>query len=185
MDSSAEKIQTYTEEDYYKLPKNVHAELIDGIFIYNQAAPSRKHQGILIRLCTAIQNYIDKKGGNCKVYPAPFAVKLWDDKNTIVEPDISIICDEEKLTDRGCTGAPDWIIEIASPSNSKHDYITKLNLYTEAGVREYWIIDPEKERILVYFPIEERCELSIYSFQDIIKTNIYPDLSIDFKMLDI
>lgn len=87
------------------------------------------------------------------------------------------------MTDKGCTGAPDWIIEIASPSNSKHDYITKLNLYTEAGVREYWIVDLEKERILVYFPIAESCDLKIYSFTEQVQSNIYEDLIIDFKRL--
>lgn len=182
--ASAES-KKYTEEDYYNLPDHVRAELIDGILIYNHAAPNRLHQGILSELHAIIHDYIKKKGGNCRIYPAPFAVKLWEEKDTIVEPDISVICDEKKLTDRGCTGAPDWIIEISSPSNSKHDYITKLNLYTEAGVREYWIIDPEKERILVYFPIEEKCELKIYSFQDIVESNIYDDLSIDFKNIQL
>ena len=98
-----------------------------------------------------IGNYINSKGGSCKVYPAPFAVKLFeDDSKIIVEPDISVICDPNKLTDRGCTGAPDWIIEIVSPSNSSNDYIRKLNLYADAGVREYWIVDPISKKIFVY-----------------------------------
>lgn len=80
------------------------------------------------------------------MYPAPFAVKLNKNNQTIAEPDISVICDQNKLTDRGCTGAPDWIIEIVSPSNASHDYIRKLNLYADAGVREYWIVDPARER---------------------------------------
>lgn len=84
------------------------------------------------------------------MFPAPFAVKLREDRKTIVEPDISVICDRNKLTDLGCTGAPDWIIKIVSPSNSSHDYVMKLNLYADAGVREYWIVDPSRERILVY-----------------------------------
>ena len=132
----------YTEKDYYNLPENVRAELIDGQ-IYYMAAPSRVHQEILGFLFKKIANYIDSKEGSCKVYPSPFAVKLFseDDKN-VVEPDISVICAPNKLTDRGCTGAPDWIVEIASPSNSSHDYIRKLNLYADAGVREYWIHNP-------------------------------------------
>ena len=113
----------YTEEDYYNLSENVRAELIEGNLIYNQAAPSRIHQAILSELHTVINNYIKSKGGSCRVYPAPFAVKLRENCKTIVEPDISVICDKNKLTDRGCTGAPDWIIEIVSPSNSSHDYI--------------------------------------------------------------
>ena len=79
--------------------------------------------------------YIKSKGGSCRVYPAPFAVKLFEDRDTVVEPDISVICDRDKLTDKGCSGAPDWIIEIISPSNPGHDYIRKLNLYADAGAR--------------------------------------------------
>ena len=108
------QVKIYTEEDYYNLPENVRAELIEGKLIYNQAAPSRIHQTILSELHTVINNYIKSKGGSCRVYPAPFAVKLRENRKTIVEPDISVICDKNKLTDRGCTGAPDWIIEIVS-----------------------------------------------------------------------
>lgn len=107
--------QRYTEDDYYALPLDVRAELIDGQLIYNQAAPSYKHQKILMSLSKTIANYIDTKDGSCEVLPAPFAVKLFKDRKTIVEPDISVICDRDKLTDQGCTGAPDWIIEIVSP----------------------------------------------------------------------
>lgn len=175
----------YTEEDYYNLPEDIRAELIEGIMIYNQAAPARIHQAILSELHTVINNYIKSKGGFCRVYPAPFAVELNVDQNTVVEPDISVICDQNKLTDRGCTGAPDWIIEIVSPSNSSHDYIIKLNLYAKAGVREYWIVDPDKKRIFVYFLEKVRLEVETYTFHDIIKVNIYEDLFIDFSKLDI
>ena len=173
----------YTEEDYYNLPENVRAELINGQ-IYYMAAPSRIHQEILMFLSKTIANYIDSKKGPCKVYPAPFAVKLFseDDRN-VVEPDISIICDPNKLTDRGCTGAPDWIVEIVSPSNSSHDYIRKLNLYADAGIREYWIVNPIKESIFVYHLEETKFEAAAYTFQDKIKVNIYGDLWIDFTGL--
>ena len=173
----------YTEEDYYNLPENVRAELINGQ-IYYMAAPSRIHQEILMFLSKTIANYIDSKKGPCKVYPAPFAVKLFseDDRNG-VEPDISVICDPNKLTDRGCTGAPDWIVEIVSPSNSSHDYIRKLNLYADAGVREYWIVNPQKETIFVYHLEETKFEAAAYTFQDKIKVNIYDDLLIDFTEL--
>ena len=131
-----------------------------------------------------IANYIDSKKGSCKVYPAPFAVKPFeDDDKTVVEPDISVICDPNKLTDRGCTGAPDWIVEIVSPSNSSHDYIRKLNLYADAAVREYWIVNPDKKSIYVYHLEETQFETTAYSFQDKIKVNIYDDLSIDFSEL--
>ena len=156
----------YTEEDYYNLPENVRAELIDGQ-IYYMSAPSRIHQEILMFLSKTIANYIDSKKGPCKVYPAPFAVKLFsDDDKNVVEPDISVICDPNKLTDRGCTGAPDWIVEITSPSNSSHDYIRKLNLYADAGVREYWIVDPISKKIFVYHLEETDFKADSYTFQD-------------------
>lgn len=175
----------YTEDDYYNLSENVRAELIEGIMIYNQAAPARIHQSILGELYTAINNYIKSKSGHCRVYPAPFAVRLKEGQKTIVEPDISVICDQKKLTDRGCTGAPDWIIEIVSPGNPSHDYIVKLNLYADAGVREYWIVDPDKNRIFVYFLEKARFEVETYTFQDKIKVNIYEDLYIDFTEFDL
>lgn len=172
--------QIYTETDYYNLPEDVHAELIDGQ-IYYQAAPSRIHQKILSNLHITIGNYIRMKDGPCEVYPAPFAVKLFRDRKTIVEPDISIICDRGKLTDKGCDGAPDWIIEIVSPGNSSHDYIRKLNLYADAGVREYWIVNPIKKSIYVYHLEETKFETNAYTFHDKIQVNIYDDLWIDFQ----
>jgi len=175
----------YTEDDYYNLPETVRAELIEGYLIYNQAAPSRIHQTILMELSGTIREYLKAKGGRCRVYPAPFAVKLKEDRKTIVEPDISVICDRDKLTDRGCTGAPDWIIEIISPSTSSHDYVVKLNLYADAGVREYWIVDPEKESIFVYYLEKEHFKAEFYTFKDKIKVSIYEDLYIDFTELDL
>ena len=174
----------YTESDYYNLPEGIRAELIDGK-IYNQAAPSRIHQKLLGELYTVINTYIKTRNGFCQVYPAPFAVKLLADQDTIVEPDISVICDHSKLTDRGCSGAPDWIIEIASLSNSSHDYIRKLNLYTDAGVKEYWIVNPQNQSVFVYCLEEEQFEAKAYTFQDTIKAGIYEDLWIDFKELDL
>ncbi len=179
------QMQLYTEEDYYNLPETIRAELIDGYLIYNHAAPSRIHQATLSELHATIYNYIKSKKGACRVYPAPFAVKLQENKNTIVEPDISVICDRNKLTERGCSGAPDWIIEIISPSNSSHDYITKLGLYADAGVREYWIVDPIKERVFVYYLEQTNFKVDIYTFQDTIKVNIYDDFSINFSELEL
>lgn len=175
----------YTEDDYYRLPEHVRAELIDGNLIYNQAAPSRIHQTILMELAGTIREYIRAKGGPCRVYPAPFAVQLKKEKATIVEPDISVICDKNKLTERGCNGAPDWIIEIVSPSNSSNDYILKLNLYANAGVREYWIVDPSSEKVLVYHLEESDFSVETYSFHDSIPVHIYEDLAIDFNTLEI
>lgn len=175
----------YTEEDYYALPENIRAELIDGVLIYNQAAPSRYHQTILSELHATIHQYIKSKHGSCHVYPAPFAVQLKEDRKTIVEPDISVICDNSKLTDRGCTGAPDWIIEIVSPGNPARDYIQKLNLYADAGVREYWIVDSRTEQVFVYYLEQEAISPEVYTFHDKIAVNIYDDFQIDFNELDL
>ena len=172
----------YTEEDYYNLPDDVRAELINGQF-YNMASPSRIHQEVVHFFDMKIGNYINSKNGSCKIYPAPFAVKLFNDKKTIVEPDISVICDKNKLTDRGCSGAPDWIVEIISPSNPTHDYVRKLNLYANAGVREYWIVDPLEKEVAVYFFEKNSFPVS-YTFDDTIKVNIYDDLYIDFQELE-
>ncbi len=186
MASALSKIETetYTEEDYYSLGEDIRAELINGQFYY-MAAPSRIHQEILSELHTIINNYIKSKGGACKIYPAPFAVKLFYDKSNIVEPDISVICDRDKLTNKGCLGAPDWIIEIVSPSDPKHDYITKLNLYNNAGVREYWIVDPMYNRVYVYCLETDNFYVNNYFFHDTIKVCIFEDLHIDFSKLDI
>lgn len=171
----------YTEEDYYSLPEDVRAELIDGQFYY-MAAPSRMHQEILSTLHATIYNYIKANGGFCKVYPAPFAVKLSKDKDNIIEPDISVICNPDKLTDKGCTGAPDWIIEIISPSNPGHDYVRKLNLYMNAGVREYWIVNPMKSTVTVY-DFEHEKGTNQYIFEDTIPVCIYEDLNINIADL--
>lgn len=176
--------KVYTEEDYYNLPENVRAELIDGK-IYYMSAPSRIHQEILGFLFKKIAYHIDQKKGNCKIYPAPFAVKLNEDSEIIVEPDISVICDRNKLTDQGCTGAPDWIVEIISPSNPGHDYVRKLNLYADAGVREYWIVDPMDKTVSVYRLEEGSFRATSYTLQDRIKSNIYDDLYINFSEIEL
>lgn len=175
----------YTVDDYFHLPTDEkYVELLDGQ-IYYMAPPSRIHQKILGYLFKEIANYMDKNHGNCEVYPAPFAVQLKEKENTIVEPDISIICDPNKLTDRGCVGAPDWIIEVVSPNNSSHDYIYKLNKYALASVRDYWIVDPIKQQIFVYNFAGESTDLSSYTFNDTVKAGIYEQLCIDFSKLNI
>ena len=174
------KTNVYTVEDIYALPEGQRAELIDGQ-IYDMAPPNRTHQRIVSQLTKIIGQYIDRKQGSCEVYPAPFAVFLNKDSKNYVEPDISVICDKEKLDDRGCNGAPDWIIEVTSPSDPQRDYGIKLFKYRTAGVREYWIVDPEKDRILVYnFESEDTGD---YTFSASVKAGIYEDLYIDFSDL--
>ena len=109
--------------------------------------------------------------------PAPFAVNLNSDDNTWVEPDLSVICDRNKLSSRGCEGAPDWIIEIVSPGSTRTDYLIKLFKYRTAGVREYWIVNPVKGMVQVYsFGSEENSEL--FSFEDEISVGIFPNLNL-------
>ena len=173
----------YTVEDYYALPDEQRAELIDGR-MYMMAPPSRKHQRISTRLVSIIDRYIEEHKGKCEVYAAPFAVYLDERSNTYVEPDISVICDPDKLDDRGCKGAPDWIIEIVSPASKKMDYLLKLLKYRSAGVKEYWIVDPEKNRVIVYnFTGDE--SVNDYTLQDFVKVGIYEDFVIDFGSMEL
>lgn len=146
-------------------------------------AVAYNNQEILSFLHAAIYNYITRNKGECKVYPAPFAVFLFADDSKYLEPDISVVCDKNKLNDHGCSGAPDWIIEIVSLGSRPMDYYTKLSLYRSAGVREYWIVDPMKHTIPVY-DMEHDSAPAIYSFSDNIKVHIYEDLWIDFQKLD-
>ena len=170
----------FTVDDIYALPQGERAELIDGQF-HSMAPPSRRHQTIARKLFSAINAYIEPKGGSCEPFFAPFAVFLNQDNRNYVEPDICVICDPGKLTDQGCQGAPDWIIEIVSSSSRRMDYFTKLFKYRTAGVREYWIVDPEKDRILVYnFESEDTGD---YTFSASVKAGIYEDLYIDFSDL--
>lgn len=172
----------YTIDDILALPEEEHAELIDGQ-IYYQAAPSRKHQEISGELYAAIHEYIKKNGGPCKVYHAPFAVLLNDDDSVYIEPDISVICDRNKLSDRGCEGAPDWIIEIVSPGSRRMDYMIKLFKYRTAGVREYWIVDYAKDMVMAYN--FEKNEMETYTMSDKVPVGIYDNLVIDFSAMDI
>ena len=170
--------KSYTIDDIYSLPEGNRAELIDGR-IYYMAPPARKHQRIIGELFAAIREYIHRNIGTCEVDIAPFAVFLCKDDINYVEPDISVICDPSKLSDKGCFGAPDWIIEIVSPGSKRMDYFTKLFKYRTAGVREYWIVDPDKNRILVYnFESEDTGD---YTFADSVKAGIYNDLYINFS----
>lgn len=175
------KNNTYTIQDIFALPDGQRAELIDGV-IYNMTPPNRIHQKLIIELGTAINNFIKSKDGSCDVYPAPFAVFTNTDDETYVEPDISVICDKNKLDERGCNGAPDFIIEIVSPSSRKMDYSTKMTLYSNAGVREYWIVDPAKERTTIY-RFEEDAAPTIIPFTQPIQVGIYNDLNINISEL--
>lgn len=191
--NNAVQNRIYTYEDYKNYPEGERIEIINGHIYDMSAAPARIHQKIISQLLIELGNYIKSNNGPCEVYPAPFDVLLTNDKNTdscmnIVQPDISVICDKNKLTDKGCTGAPDMIIEVVSPFNPNSDYIRKLNLYDHYKVREYWIVNPIQETIFVY-RLDENMQYAApdtYTFNDTLEVGIYNGkLKIDFSKLDL
>lgn len=182
----------YTYADYENYPENERIEIIEG-HIYDMApSPSRVHQEIISELITIINSHIKANKGPCKVYPAPFDVILAEDDNisnckNVLQPDISIICDKGKLTDKGCIGSPDLIIEVVSPYNPNSDYVRKLNIYDQFKVKEYWIINPMNKTILVYRQDSnlQYAAPESYSFRDKIKVGIFNNLEIDFSGLEL
>ncbi len=167
-----------TLAEYEALPEDSQIEIFEGI-IYDMSAPSAEHQIISTELTTILNNYIKNRKGNCRVFHAPFDVKLSDNPLTIVQPDLLLLCDSSKLDGKRCNGAPDFIIEIVSTGNQSDDYIRKLYYYKTYGVREYWIVDPRKKTVIVNYFEGDLLSLS-YSFDASIKVNIYADLYIDF-----
>lgn len=163
---------TYTIKDIYELPDGERAELIDGK-IYYMAPPGTEHQRLVHHFDREIGNYIQGRHGDCEVFPAPFAVFLSDNDKNYVEPDISVVCDRNKITEKGCLGAPDWIVEIVSPGSRKMDYYKKLFNYRTAGVREYWVVDPGRKVVTVYS--FEQDNMEEYSFGENVPVGIYED----------
>ncbi len=194
----------YTIADIEALPEGERAELIDGE-MFMMASPLRIHQDIIMQLAIEIGLYIRKNKGTCKVYTAPFAVHIKKDNRNYVEPDISVICDRDKLDKKGCQGAPDWVIEILSPSSVEMDCERKVGLYRETGVREYWIADPEKETVTVYdfahsraaqgtgtymagtcaAAPEQRDVPVCYSFSEPVKAGIFENLYLKLSEMDL
>ena len=169
------KEELYTIEDIYALPNGERAELIDGK-IYYMAPPNTRHQALVMDLSYQIKYYIRHNNGECSVFPAPFAVFLNENNKNYVEPDISVICDKNKITDKGCNGAPDWVIEIVSLGSKQMDYYKKLFQYRTAGVREYWVVDPERELVTIYN--FEKDSMEEYSFDKEIPVGIYEGVSL-------
>ncbi len=161
----------YTLEDYYALPEDVRAELIDGV-LYDMAAPSALHQDFMVGILHQMTDYIMKNGGPCKVYVSPIGVQLDCDDRTMVEPDLLILCDKEKRKERCIFGAPDFVLEILSPGTAYKDSHVKLKKYEAAGVKEYWMLDPPKKRLLVY-RFGEEMDLSIYGLTGKVPVGIY------------
>lgn len=178
MSSALAQETPYTIDHIYALPEGERAELIDGQ-IYYMAPPSRKHQDITGELFGIIWAYIRANNESCKPYVSPFAVFLNRDDKNYVEPDISVICDKSKLTDKGCMGAPDWVIEVVSPGSRRMDYYTKLFKYRTSGIREYWIVDHERNLVTVYDFQNDNA--TNYTFEEDIPVNIYPGFSINLS----
>lgn len=178
----------YTLEDYYALPDERRVELIDGV-IYDMSAPTPLHQLIGGEVYTAIRKYIEEKGGSCLPFYAPVDVRLDCDDKTMVQPDVLILCDDAKKTKRYIMGAPDFCLEVISESTRRKDYIKKLQKYTDAGVKEYWIIDPFRKVLLVHhwkddyaphmYPLQGEVGLALYDNELLIDLDTIADLIVD------
>lgn len=179
----AEKTR-YTFADVLAWDEKERVELIDGE-VFLMAPPSSVHQEICFEIGRQLGNFLE--GKRCKVYPAPFGVRLFeqdgdtpDDVGTMVEPDISVVCDRNKIDRHGCKGAPDLVIEILSPSSLRHDRFVKLGLYQRAGVREYWIVDPEYKSVQVFTLDGGSLRISEeYGREDVARVNILEGCFID------
>ncbi len=173
----------YTIEDRNALPEDHPSELIDGV-IYNMASPALRHQSISGAIYHQLWNYVDSHGGDCIPFIAPTDVRLDRDERTMVVPDVFVICqpDDDRMdNDKYINGPPDLIIEVLSPSTRRKDMFTKLHKYEEAGVREYWIVDPNKEKIIVYI-FGEESDVFLYGFDSEVPVGIYQGkCKIDFR----
>ena len=161
----------YTIEDYYALPDDVRAELIDGE-IYDMSAPQVAHQVLLGSLFNRLSEFIKRKGRQCLPLIAPVDVQLDMDDKTMVQPDILVLCNRDKLKKRVIHGAPDMIIEILSKSSWKKDTFFKLGKYLDAGVREYWMVDPDRKKVVVY-DFEHSPTTVIYGFEEQVPVRIF------------
>lgn len=172
----------YTIEDCDKLPEDVRTELIDGV-IYYMSAPTITHQSIGGYVYTQLFNHIRSKRGQCLPMIAPVDVELDCDNKTRVQPDVLIVCDRSKIINRCVYGAPDFVLEVLSPSTKKKDMLIKLNKYLNAGVREYWMIDPDKKKLMVY-NLQDPQDLipEIYNFDQTVAITVLDEpCEIDLK----
>ena len=172
----------YTVDDYYALPDDIRTELIDGVF-YDMSSPSVTHQLIIGELHLQFKACEKKHQGKCRVILSPCDVQLNRDRYTMLQPDILVVCDTEKIKGRNCFGPPDLTVEILSPSSRSHDCVLKLNKYKNSGVREYWIVDPEHRQVIVYiFEDADHPTFETYTFTDTVPIHISGgDCSVDFS----
>lgn len=172
----------YTLEDYYEIPEDIRVELIDGI-IYTMSSPTSIHQLITGYIYGRLLQYVMEKKGKCIPMISPIDVQLDCDDKTMVQPDIIVVCDKDKVVHHCVYGAPDFIIEVLSKSTKKRDAIVKLNKYMNAGVKEYWMIDPERKVVIIY-DFEHEIYPTIYGFDAKIPVNIWNgECVIDFAEL--
>ena len=182
--------ESYSYADYLKWQIQDRIEIIKGKIFNMSPAPNVKHQLVSGYLFGRIWNAVEEK--QCKVFSAPFDVRLLRKEKesnkeilTVVQPDICVICDPKKLDKKGCLGAPDWIIEILSPGNSKKEMREKYAVYEESGVKEYWIVDPQNELILVYILDENGLYRGLRPFltDDVLQSQTVPEVFIDLNKL--
>lgn len=170
----------YTIEDYYNLPDEHRVELIDGA-IYDMTAPTYVHQGFGGEIYAVFRDYIRKNKGKCMAFISPADIQLDRDNKTMVQPDVFVICDRDKLKKRVLFGAPDLVVEILSPSTRKKDIVIKTRKYRFAGVREYWIVDPMHKQICVH-EFAKNDITALYSFDDCVPVGIWDGKCVvDFK----
>jgi Uma2 family endonuclease len=176
----------YNYGDYLTWPDNESWEIIDGLPYNMSPAPTTEHQLISMELSRQFSNYLI--GKPCKVFHAPFDVRLpygnetGENIETVVQPDLLIVCDRSKIDKKGCQGAPDLVVEIISPDTAKKDLKIKFKLYERAGVKEYWIVDPSNKTILVYRMSDNKYgEADVYASEDMVTVNLFPDFTIDLK----
>ena len=179
-----EEFFTYHDYKNWQLKEGERWELIYGE-AFAMSAPNARHQEIIAALTSRFYNYLH--GKSCKVYPAPYDVRLFyeedDSDDTVVQPDITIVCGKEKLGSEGCRGAPDMVIEILSPSNTAIEMERKFSLYREAGVREYWIVDPENKGLKVSLFQEGAILTETYKETESVTVGIFPDLHIELEQV--
>ena len=179
---------SYTYADYLNWNFKERLELFRGKIFKMSPAPNRNHQTISARIYLTFANAFKKNSSN--VYYAPFDVRLVKTKTkdekviTVVQPDLCIICDENKLDDRGCNGAPDLVVEILSPGNTKKEMGIKFDLYEENGVKEYWLVDPSEKTVFIY-TLQNKKYVGVKPFiiDDVLKSPLFPSLK--FKVKDI
>ena len=182
------KEERFTYGDYLKWPDDQRRELIDGVAYDMSPAPLRRHQRILGDIFAEFYNYLKNKP--CQVYVAPFDVRLPEtdeadeEIESVVQPDIVVVCDRNKLDDRGCKGSPDIAIEILSPHTAKKDFVTKYHLYERHKVKQYWVFDPETEGVVVFrLKNDKYGKPEEYKKEDTIRVDIFPDLEINLSTI--